>query len=222
MVLDMIEAVLFDLDGVLIETELQTFKFYQSYLKDHGIELKDADFIYKAGRKSVDFWKDVLTEEQQKTINTSEITRLKREKFNTAPDQFIGRVAGGVELLELLQRHKYKMALASQNERRMIETAVNWLNVKKYFSEILSIEEIKNLKPSPEIYLLAAKRLGVKPNNCIVIEDSKDGVNAAKNAGMACIGLQHSYTPIDALSRADIVVNTLNDVTIDLVSNFKK
>ncbi|NUM25588.1 MAG: HAD family phosphatase [Candidatus Buchananbacteria bacterium] len=209
----MIKAILFDLDGVLIETEKETFKFYQKILgQDYGIFLKDEDFKYKAGRKSKDFWNDILTPEQQEKIDVKKLTQNKREAFNTDPDKYVKAMPGGKKLLELLKGQGFKLALASQNESRMIESMMRWLGIKEYFEVILSIDQITNLKPDPEIYLLAAQKLGVTPAECVVIEDSKDGVGSAKNAGMKCIGINHPYTPPGALNAADTTVDALSDI----------
>jgi len=209
----MIKAILFDLDGVLIKTEKETFKFYQKYLKSKGIFIKDSDFKYKAGRKS----NDILTKEQQKKIDTQKLTQLKRELFNNQPKKYVKKVTGGKEILEYLKKNNFKLALVSQNESRMIENMVNWLEIKNYFDVILSIDDITNLKPDPEIYLLAAKKLNVMPSNCIVIEDSKDGIGSAKNAKMICIGLNHNYTPKNALLEADFIINDLKEINLDLI-----
>ncbi|MFA5022642.1 MAG: HAD family phosphatase [Patescibacteria group bacterium] len=214
----MIKAILFDLDGVLIETELETFKFYQNYLKDYGITLADTDFKYKAGRKSVDFWNDVLTPEQQAKIDVKKLTQIKREAFNTAPQNYVKKVAGGKELLEYLKTNNFKLALVSQNESRMINTMMDWLEIKSFFDIIISIDQITKLKPDPEIYLLAANKLGITPNECIVIEDSKDGVGSAKNAKMKCIGVKHEYTPPTDLSLADVKIDNLAEITLALIN----
>ena len=208
----MYKAALFDMDGVLIETEKETFKFYQEELKNQGIILKDKDFKYKAGRKSVDFWNDVLTEEEQKKIDVRALTNLKREMFNMNPEKYIKKVEGGKEVLATLKNKEIRLALVTQNELRMANSSIDWLGIRELFDVILTIEDIENLKPSPEIYLLAAKKLGAIPAECIVIEDSRDGVVAAKNAEMTCIGINHPYTPKDALDKSDYKINNLNEI----------
>ena len=215
---DMIKAILFDLDGVLIETEKETFTFYQNYLKEHHkITLPNSAFAFKAGKKSVDFWNAALTPEQRALVDTKALTLLKRKCFIENPERFIKKVAGGEALLELLQRHGYKLALGSQNEAEMIKSAVGWLDVAAYFQAVLTISDIKQLKPSPEIYLLAAHKLKVEPGDCVVIEDSKDGIEAAKNANMKCIAIEHPYTPPGDLDQADVKIQHLSEVTIPLV-----
>lgn len=218
----MIKAVIFDLDGVLIVTEFETFRFYQDYLKKHGISLKDEDFHYKAGRKSVDFFNNVLTPEQQQQVDLPGLIRLKRDLFNENIEKFVSKMEGGVELLQYLTREKYLLALASQNEKRMIDTAVNWLGIRDYFRIILSLEDIREKKPDPEIYFLAASKLGVSPKECVVIEDSRDGVGAVKNAGMQCIGIFHDYMPAGTLDKADVVVKRLTEIDRGLISKLEK
>ncbi|MDO8559567.1 MAG: HAD hydrolase-like protein, partial [bacterium] len=123
----MVRAVLFDLDGVLMETELQTFRFYQDELKRrYDITLSNDAFRFKAGRKSADFWRDALNDEQRRTVDTTALTRYKREHFGATPSRYISRVQGGPELLAVLRQTGVPLALASQNEPFMINAAVDW------------------------------------------------------------------------------------------------
>lgn len=208
----MIKAILFDLDGVLIETEHQTFLFYQNYLQSKGVKLPDEAFKYKAGRKSVDFFEDVFREYQIPRFDYKELTDIKRRAFEADMPKYVKKVTGGKELIEFLHREGYRMALVSQNERTMIDAAIKWLDVGKYFEHIISIEEITKKKPDPEIYLLAASLLKMPPDECVVVEDSKDGVGSAKAAKMKCIGVFHDYMPADALSLTDKIVHDLGEI----------
>lgn len=208
----MTKAILFDLDGVLIETERETFRFYQDYFKKYGVIIKDEDFVYKAGRKSVDFFNSILTPEQLKKIDTKKLTDLKREQFNNNLDKYAKKVTGGKELLEFLKGEGLRLVLASQNESRMIDNVLNWLKIKEYFEVILSLDDIKNKKPNPEMYFLAAQKINVPSSECIVIEDSVDGIAAAKNAKMFCIAFWHDYMPKETYNKADIVVKKLEEV----------
>lgn len=217
-----VRAVLFDLDGVLIETERETFIFYQRYLKQHyGILLPDSAFQFKAGRKSVDFWRDALTSQQRNVVDTEKLTALKREEFNMHPDTYIKEVPGGKDLLAALLARGLKTALATQNEARMMHTVLEWLGIEDLFDIKLSLADIKKKKPDPEIYLKAANLLSLEPGQCVVVEDSQDGVNAAKNAGMACIAFAHPYTPASSHDRADHIVTALPDV-ISFLTNKKR
>ncbi len=208
----MIKAILFDLDGVLIETELETFKFYQKKFKEAGLELKDEDFKYKAGRKSHDFFNNVLKSDDQKKIDPEKLLLEKRRLFSSQIDKYAKKMPGVRSLLNFIKSKELLIALASQNESRMINSALDWLDIKKYFDVLLSLDDIRSKKPNPEIYQLACKKLGLKPKECMVVEDSKDGVAAAKNAKMFCIGLFHDYMPKDTLDEADIIIKSLDGI----------
>ncbi len=208
----MLKVVIFDLDGVLIETELETFKFYQKRLKNFGIELSDEAFRYKAGRKSRDFFHDALTQEDRSRVDVEKLLSEKRELFNTEITRYAKEVPGGKKLLQWLIDNGFVLALASQNETRMINSALNWLGIKDYFEIILSLDDIENKKPHPEIYELACSRLKYSKEECLVVEDSKDGVMAAKNAGMMCVQIQHSYMPHEILNLGDVTVKSLDEI----------
>ena len=148
--------------------------------------MPDDGFQYKVGRKSVDFWKNVLSEDQRNIVNTEKLTALKRELFNAHPERYIKKIAGGKELIESVKKMGWKVALTTQNEERMMQTVLSWLQISDLFDLKLSLKDIARKKPDPEIYLKAAKILQAVPGECIVIEDSVDGIMAAKNAGMYC------------------------------------
>lgn len=208
----MLKAVIFDLDGVLIETELETFRFYQKRLADLGVHLPEDAFRYKAGRKSKDFFNDALTEDQRQQVDVAKLLAEKRELFNISISQYAKKVPGGQELIKWLSGQGLTLALASQNEPRMINSSLDWLGVRGYFEIILSLEDIKNKKPDPEIYERARTLLGCALKECVVIEDSRDGVLAAQNAGIFCIQLSHPYMPKEIASLGDLTVNSLDEV----------
>ncbi len=207
------KAIIFDMDGVLLETEPQTFKFYQKYLQENfKILLKDEDFKKKIGRKSIDFFNDILSDEDIKKIKIIDLVELKRKEFHNSLGSFVSAIPFGKELLKELKEKGYLLALASQNEKIMIEKSLEWLGIKDYFQIILSLQDIKNKKPDPEIYLLAMERLGVKPEESIIIEDSESGILAAKKSGAYVVALQHPYSPQEHIKKADVVVRHLSEI----------
>ena len=213
----MIQAVLFDLDGTLIETEYETFQFYQEWLKKHkGIIIPDASFKYKAGVKSDKFFNDALTPQQLERFDYQALVDLKREKFNTEMARYANPVLGGRQLIARLYDDGLRLAIVSQNERRMVDSVVDWMKIRNFFEIILSMDDIVHKKPDPQCYILAAQRLNVSPAKCVVIEDSFDGIRSAKNAGMYCIALFHKYMPAGTYTNADSVVHSLKDITSDM------
>jgi len=100
---------------------------------------------------------------------------------------------------------KIKLAVASSSHKRMIEYVLKKLKIIDLFDSIVGAEDIDRSKPDPEIFLISAKRLNVKPEECIVVEDSKLGVEAAKKAGMKCLGYINPSSGKQDLSKADFV-----------------
>ena len=108
-------------------------------------------------------------------------------------------------------KNHYQLAIASSSQHQVIDVVMEISGLRKYFDTIVGFEDIRFTKPDPEIYFAAAKRLGVRPSVCCVIEDAAMGVQAAKMAGMTCIGLTTSLPP-EKLKQADMIAQTYEDV----------
>lgn len=109
------------------------------------------------------------------------------------------------------------MALASSNNRKTVDLIVEKFNLDKYLSVIMSGEDVKEGKPNPEIFIKTAEKLGLSPTDCIVIEDAENGVLAAKSAEMKCIGLKNPGSGNQDLSKADLVVNSFQELDLGLL-----
>jgi HAD superfamily hydrolase (TIGR01509 family) len=120
---------------------------------------------------------------------------------------------GAIELITSLHEHRIKSAIASSAVPENIEIILRTLGITNCFQAIVHGEEVKEGKPSPQIYLLAAKRLKVKPSNCVVIEDAIAGVAGAKRGGMKSVAVTNSHTR-EALKDADLVVDSLENVRV--------
>lgn len=126
-------------------------------------------------------------------------------------------ISGITELLVSINKHNTTMAVASSSSIRFIEAVLRKLNIDKYFKLYISGEEIKKSKPDPDIFLKTAEMLQIKPKECIVIEDSKNGVIAAKKAGMKCIGYINPNSGNQDLSEANVVISDFNALTQEII-----
>lgn len=210
--------VIFDFDGVLIDSERPTFLYYKEVLaEEYGIVLTDEDFEHKKGKKSDDFFRSVLSPEQLASVNISALIQRKRRDFIDHPDQYITKYQGSDGILAALHQEGFALALGSQNERSMIDATLQRFKWNRFFSFTTSIQDVTRKKPDPEIFLTCLEKLSFNPSEAIVIEDSPDGIQAATAAGIKTIAIASSFSP-DYLNSAHRIVQTLQDITIDSIS----
>ncbi|MDH5695473.1 MAG: HAD family phosphatase [Dehalococcoidia bacterium] len=207
------KAVIWDMDGVIADTAAFHFGAWQEVFQKRGVKFTEEDFKRNFGRRNDTIIRAALGEE----ISQSEvdaIARKKEENFRSLAGQNIKPLPGAVELLQSLRKHRFKMALASSTPMENIRLVTGSLGIESCFQAIVSDKDVTEGKPSPQGFLLAAKRLGVGPKNCIVIEDAVAGVAAAKRAGMHCLAITNTH-PRQSLTEADLIVDTLEVVTVN-------
>lgn len=206
------DAVIFDMDGVIVDSEVhwKTTEgfFLQSLVPDWNID--DQDKII--GLAVHDVYK-MLVETYQLQKTKAQFLELYQEMANEIYGQKVSLIEGFPELLSSLDKHNIPVALASSSPKTWIDIVLQRFDLLKSFKAVVSADELEgNGKPSPAIYLLAATRLGVNPERCIAIEDSKNGVLSAKRAGMFCIGFRNGFNDEQDLSRADMVIRRFGEL----------
>ena len=208
-----VEAVIWDMDGVIADTGPYHLSAWQEVFRQRGVKFTEEDFKRNFGRKNDTIIRDALGEQ----IAQGEIDSIAREKektFRRVIGQKIKTFPGAVELLQSLKQHRFKMAIASSTPIENIRLITGSLGIDNCFQSIISDKDVTEGKPSPQGFLLAAQRLGVEPRNCIVIEDAMAGVAAAKRAGMRCLAITNTH-PRQSLKQADLIVDTLEAVTVN-------
>ena len=209
----MLEAIIFDLDGVLIHTEDMKVESWKRTLEKYNI--KDGDSWYAKqigtpGKKLA----EIAVRDFSLPCEPESIFSVNREIYlSLLSGATATPISSSLTFLKSIPKTRYKIGLASSEYKAMIEHQVRRLGIYELFDSIVSgVDEVKNDKPHPEIYLLIARKLNVDPMNCIAIEDSSTGVISAKSAGMKCIGYQNSHS--QDLSMADIVVDGLTKLKL--------
>lgn len=210
----MIRAVIFDLDGTLIDALDGHVLTLNRAFAAKGYPEKKPKEIYKYyGQTAEEIIRSLL---KKPTIDgeVEEIARLKREFYKATNGTYIKILPGVAEFLSVLSCKKIPMAVASSANRRAIDEALEKTGIAKYFSAIVSANDIKNSKPHPEIFLKAAELLNVNPKDCLVFEDSPWGVMAAKAAGMKCIAVATGMATKEDLKKLELyrVVDTLKEL----------
>ncbi len=205
-----LEAVLWDLDGVIADTGDYHYRAWGDIFKEKGATFTREDFMRHFGQRHDTIIRFALGDD----IPTDEfeiITKRKQQEYRRLVTDNIKPLPGAIELIKSLNNHRIKTAIASSAPLENIEIIIKGLGIEDCFQAIAWGTEVPEGKPSPQIFLLAAKKLEAKPGNCVVIEDAIAGVAASKQAGMKCVAVTNSH-PGASLSKADLIVSTLESV----------
>jgi beta-phosphoglucomutase len=216
----MIKGVIFDLDGVLVSTDEYHYKSWQRLCGEEGFTFFNHEFNHKfrgvARMKCIDILLEAAgrqcTQEQK-----IEIAERKNRYFVESLQSVTSNelLPGSKEMLIELKRRSTKIAIASNSKNA--QSIINKVGIGQYLDVVIDGYDIKNSKPNPEPFLLAAKRLGLKPQECLVVEDAIAGIDAARAAGMASLGIgERSYLP-----NAPVLVKNLSEITADELLSLK-
>ena len=212
----MFKAIIFDMDGLLIDSIGPIWESFSKVLKDEGVHFSD-DYIKRnlarSLRDNLQAWKtefgikDYDLMEFSKKAGEIQFELMKKEKVNS-------------ELLALLQESKQNniiCGVATSSLRWRAEKILDLLDIKPFFQALVTADDIKNHKPAPDTFLEAAKKLNIKPEECVVIEDAGNGIDAAKNANMKTIALLTKYHSLDELKHADLVIKDFSELNIEKI-----
>ena len=214
----MVDAVIFDLDGVIVDSEPVWERVRREYVGEHGGAWK-ADSQRRLMGMSTNEWSTYLSDELHvdrtpKEVASDVVGRMARAYTSRVP-----LIPGATEAVGRLGR-RWRLGLASSSPVSLIKTALDAAGLGDAFEVVLSTEDVLAGKPAPDVYLAVAERLGVDPAHCVAIEDSSNGVRSAAAAGMAVIAVPHNAYPLDADAAGKVVraVPTLDVLTADDVA----
>jgi HAD superfamily hydrolase (TIGR01509 family) len=212
-----IEAVVFDMDGVLIQSEEVWDEVRAEYVRERGGRYDDEVQRALMGMSSVE-WSQYLHDvagvpDEPEAIN-DEVVRRMLERYR----EHLPLIDGAVDAVRRMAA-RYPLGLASSSNRALIDAVLLLAGLTEFFTATVSSEEVAHGKPAPDVYLEAARRLGVDPHRCAAVEDSHGGIRSAKAAGMRVIAIPNpSYPPDDeALALADVTIRSLDELKPELV-----
>jgi HAD superfamily hydrolase (TIGR01509 family) len=212
-----IDAVIFDLDGVLLDSEQRWNEAKADLVREAGGRWRDEAPTVMMGMSSPE-WSAYLRDELQVPLDVERINADVVRRMHEGYERALPLLPGAGEAVQALG-DVWPLALASSSNREVIDVVLALGPFADAFAVTVSSEEVPRGKPAPDVYLEAARRLGAEPARCVAIEDSSNGIRAAAAAGMAVIAVPNPHYPpeADALALADVTVGTVGEVSPELV-----
>jgi HAD superfamily hydrolase (TIGR01509 family) len=216
----MIKAALFDMDGLMVNTEPLQSQAYEAVLVSHGKQpqLNAEGVVQAVGVREKDNW-ELIKKSHDLNQDTSALIEQRAGLYMNILKQNLVPQPGLIDLLKLLKQHHIKMAVASSSTPEHIKILLEGLQVADFFDAVVSAHTITHGKPAPDIFLLAAAQLGVDPKDCVVLEDAQSGVEAGRAAEAKVIAVPNDFTKSHDHSKADIVVRSLEEIDWKLLSS---
>jgi beta-phosphoglucomutase len=208
-------AVIFDMDGVLVDSYAPHFESWRRLYGELGIEYSEAAFAADFGQTSRDILRRRLLGELTEA-RFREIDDRKESYYRDIIREHFPAMDGADELVQALAAGGFRMAVGSSGPPENVQLAIQKLPSGRLIAATVTGADVTRGKPDPQVFLMAAERLGVPPKSCAVIEDAIHGVEAAKRAGMTAIALTGTSTRAE-LTAADLVVDSLRELSPTLV-----
>ncbi|MFX0136683.1 MAG: HAD family hydrolase [Candidatus Hodarchaeota archaeon] len=206
-------CVIFDMDGVLADTESIHFESWLKMAREIGLEFTEELFKETFGQKSPAIIRKLVGSEVDNNLvvkwaNLKEVYYRKMVKDKLTP------LPGVIRIIKELKSEGFKLAVGSSGPPENVDLLLRKLKIKAYFDVIITAAEVDKGKPEPDVFLIVSKILKINPKNCVVIEDAPVGIEAAKRAGMASIALKTTHSK-EELFNANLIVNDLSYVSIN-------
>ena len=213
-----IKAIIFDFDGLLVDTETLRIEAYRELFNERGIEfdLKEVPQILgKTGFEAMKYLKDKYGLEEA----TEDLLAKRREIFQSLFENRLALMEGVEELLDRVKNWNVACAIASGSRRRVVLDGLKRLGIQDRFSVIITSEDLEGSpgKPDPDIYLIVAKKLNVNPSSCLVLEDAPNGIESAKAAGMKVIYVPDARYVDTYHDKADLILKSLHELTDEVM-----
>lgn len=216
----MIQTVIFDMDGVIVDTEPVHHYAYNSHFKQLNIDVSPELYASFTGNSTKNIF-ERLRVQFNLVDDVPTLVETKRNLFNDAFDskEDLYLLNGVEDLIKDLHRNGMQLVLASSSATVTINRIFNRFGLHKYFTHIVSGEDFPKSKPHPAIFLKAAELANTSVENCIVIEDSTNGIMAAKAAGIYCIGYDSFHSKMQDYSLADMVISDFKELNFEKIKS---
>lgn len=218
----MLKAVIFDMDGVLIDSEPIHARAAMSAMKMNGVDIS-YDYCMKFAGSTAKFMIESFIKDYDLNISNEELLKLNDECINDIlKEEDYPIIPYVTNLIKNLYENNIKIAIASSSPIDRIESIIDKLNIRQYISVYVSGEETGSPKPAPDIFLVTAEKLNVDPYDCVVIEDSYNGITAAARAKMTRIGFLNTNSGIQDLSSVNFVIEGFEEINTKFIEKIYK
>jgi beta-phosphoglucomutase family hydrolase len=209
----MLRAVLFDMDGVIVDTEPLHYKAYHRMFNDVGINVSEELYDSFTGQSTLNICRRLVNHFELRNP-AEELVRVKRQHFKYLfdNDQDLTLIDGVLDIVKEYYSNGITLVVASSASMPNINRIFNRFDLNQYFSGKFSGADLKQSKPHPEIFLKAAAHTGFDKSQCMVIEDSTNGIAAAKAAGIFCVGYKSLHSHGQNYSKADVVISDFKEI----------
>jgi len=206
--------IVFDADGVLADTGPIHFESWAKMAReDAKVEFSREFFEVTFGQQSIPITRKLVGTDVDQAL-VEKWADLKERYYREMVKDKLEPLPGAIELIKSLKKHDFKLAVGSSGPLENVELLLTSLNIKQYFDVIITAEDVKNGKPAPDVFLIAAEQLQLKSEDCIVIEDAPVGIEAAKRANMKSIALTTTHAK-EELNNANLIAKDLSDININ-------
>ncbi len=207
------EAVIFDMDGVLVNSEPFYVEVEQNNFRKLGLTILEDEHKTYQGTATDRMW-EIIKEKHAIKQTVEELVEMTNSIVTPyfASLEVIDSMPGVKQLIKQLKEDKFPLALASSSYPDVIEIILQKTGLKNYFDVVVDSQMAGASKPEPDIFLLAAQKLGIQPERCVVIEDSTNGIKAAKSAGMYCIAYAGPGSELQDQSQADAIISDFGEL----------
>lgn len=213
-----ISAVIFDLDGTVLDNEDEYGRAFNKILKSLGVD-SGTDYPQVGSIGVHENWPILLEKYKIKTTKTIEELAQDTQDAYLAQIDKITLKPGIEKFIKNLKESGIATALATSNNWFIVKEDFDRLKLDNYFDTVVTAEEVNNKKPEPDLFLKAAEKLSIEPSVCLVIEDAPAGVKAAHSAGMKVVGLARNDETEDSLIEADLVVRSYDEITPEVLAS---
>jgi beta-phosphoglucomutase len=215
-----IHAVIFDLDGTLVDSYDAHYEAWRAISATHGVAVTVDDYYSHFGRRNEDLLRECWMRAGKGELTADEIHALDHEKeaaYRALVAHRFPIMDGARELVASLRADGFRTAVGSSGPPANVALAIQGLALENAFDAVVTGRDVRRSKPDPECFLLAAERISVPPERCVVFEDAPAGIAAAKAAGMRCIAITSKGHTVERQREADLVFPTVKTVTVAAV-----